>query len=192
MEPDARVVGFVGRIVRDKGVEDLINCWRIIRDEFPDVHLLVVGPFEPRDPVSSETEKILMNDHRIHLVGSTWETPPLYNAMDLLVLPSHREGFPVVPLEAAAMGLPVVATRIPGCIDAVVDGVTGFLIPPQDPPALCEALRRYLVDPELRRRHGRAGRERVLSDFRPESIWKAACDVYRRVYALKGRLENGT
>ncbi len=92
--------------------------------------------------------------------------------MDVLVLPTYREGFPLVPLEASAMGLPVVATSIPGCVDAVVDGITGTLIPPYDATALAEAIRLYLLHPELRRQHGKAGRARVLREFCPEDVWR--------------------
>ncbi len=84
------------------------------------------------------------------------------------------------------MALPVVATSVPGCVDAVVDGVTGTLVPPDDPKALAEAIARYLDDPELRRRHGQAGRERVLRDFQPEAIWEATYQEYVRLLRAKG------
>jgi glycosyltransferase involved in cell wall biosynthesis len=86
-----------------------------------------------------------------------------------------------VPLEAAAMELPVVATRIPGCEDAVADGVTGTLVPVEDGAALAAALSGYLADPGLRRRHGTAGRERVLREFRPQVIWSALHEEYERL-----------
>jgi glycosyltransferase involved in cell wall biosynthesis len=136
---DALVVGFVGRIVRDKGIAELVSAWKTLCKEFPKLHLLMVGEFEPQDPVSPEVKHSLNHDSRIHMTGMTWNTPQLYAAMDVLVLPTYREGFPVVPLEAAAMQLPIVATRIPGCIDAVQDGVTGTLVPPRNAEALVEA-----------------------------------------------------
>ena len=84
------------------------------------------------------------------------------------------------------MALPVVATRIPGCIDAVVEGVTGTLVPPRDATALADALRMYLNDPNLRRKHGDAGRERVLRDFRPEEIWEEIYQEYLRLLRERG------
>jgi glycosyltransferase involved in cell wall biosynthesis len=189
--PEAPVIGFVGRIVRDKGVGELAAAWVQVRHAVPHAHLLIVGPFEPQDPVAPEVEAALRSDPHVHLVGQDWHTPPLYAAMDLLTLPTYREGFPVVPLEAAAMGLPVVATRVTGCIDAVVDGHTGTLIPPYDVPALAAALCRYLQEPERRHQHGAAARARVLADYRPESIWAATLAEYDRLLAARGLLRSG-
>lgn len=184
--PDALVVGFVGRIVRDKGMAELVSAWKTLCKEFPKLHLLMVGDFEPQDPVPPEAEHSLKNDSRIHITGMAWNTPQLYAAMDVLVLPTYREGFPVVPLEAAAMQLPIVATRIPGCIDAVQDGVTGTLIPPRNVEALVEAIRAYLQNPELRLQHGQAGRDRVLRDFRQEAIWEVLYQEYVKLLQTKG------
>lgn len=178
---DARVVGFVGRIVCDKGVRELLDAWRMLQAEYPDAHLLVVGPFERRDTVPTDVEFALRNGPRIHLTGLDWETPPLYAAMDVVALPTYREGFPNVALEAAAMELPIVATRIPGCVDAIDDGRTGTLVPARDACALAAALRGYLDDAGLRARHGRAGRARVLRDFRPLDLWNA---TYRQYISL--------
>jgi glycosyltransferase involved in cell wall biosynthesis len=179
--PDALVLGFVGRIVRDKGITDLVDSWCRLREEFPRLHLLLVGPLEPQDPLPEVVNNVLRSDTRIHLTGCQSDPAPLYAAMDVVVLPTYREGFPNVPLEAAAMTLPVVATRIPGCIDAVEHGVNGTLVPPRDPSALSAAIRAYLERPELRRRHGLAGRERVLRDFTQETLWDALYLEYVRL-----------
>ena len=183
---DALVVGFVGRIVCDKGLVELAKAWRALRQEFPALHLLVVGPFEPQDPVPPDVEALLRDDPRIHLTGMVDNTPPLYAAMEVLALPSYREGFGLAAIEASAMKVPVVATRIPGCVDAVEDGVTGTLVPPRDATALADAIRTYLNHPELRRQHGQAGRQRVLRDFRPDAIWEALYQEYVRLLREKG------
>lgn len=181
----ATVVGFVGRIVRDKGVVELGQAWQVLRRDFPHLHLLLVGPFEREDPIPTTLERFLRGDPRVHLLGIDWDTPPLYAAMDLVVLPTYREGLPNVLLEAAAMGLPVVATDIPGCVDVVRDGVTGTLVPVRDPEALAGRIRAYLDDPDLRKRHGAAGRCQVLQEFRPELIWEALYQEYERLRSTR-------
>jgi glycosyltransferase involved in cell wall biosynthesis len=175
------VLGFAGRIVRDKGLIELDAAWRMLREEFPDLQLLLAGEFEPQDPIPADVEARLRGDPRIHLAGLVPDMPRFYKAIDVLALPTYREGFGTVLLEAAAMALPVVATRIPGCVDAVRDGETGTLVPSHDAAALADAVRAYLRDPELRRRHGDAGRRRALRDFRPEAMWEALYQEYVRL-----------
>jgi glycosyltransferase involved in cell wall biosynthesis len=175
---EALVVGFVGRIVRDKGITELAEAWRRLREDYPQAHLLLVGDYEEQDPVPDDVRKMLDNDPRVHITGWLTEAAPYYSIMHLLVLPSYREGFPNTPLEAAAMELPVVATDIPGCRDAVENGRTALLVSPRDARALEDAIRRYLDAPLLRQQHGKAGRERVLRLFRQEILWQALYEEY--------------
>jgi lipopolysaccharide/colanic/teichoic acid biosynthesis glycosyltransferase len=174
----ALVIGFVGRIVRDKGVVELAVAWNALRDADPRLRLLLVGRFDTEDAIPGHVLDALRADPRVHLAGVDPETPPLYAAMDVVALPTYREGFPNVALEAAAMELPIVATSVTGCVDAVVDGTTGILVPTGDAAALERALRRYLVDPALCRSHGAAARARVLASFRRETIWNALAAEY--------------
>lgn len=182
----ALVLGFVGRVVRDKGMVELVQAWQRLREEYPSLHLLVVGPFEPHDPLPSDVLVTIQSDSRVYLTGNLDETAPAYAAMDVLVLPTYREGFPNVLLEAASMGLPVVATRIPGCVDAVQDGVTGVLVTPRDADSIANAIDAYLANPQLRSEHGSAGRKRVLTEFRQESIWNAVYLEYVRLLRERG------
>lgn len=180
---DAPVVGFVGRLVRDKGIHELAAAWESLRGEFPALRLLLVGPHEECDPVSPEVVRGLEDDPRTVLTGHVADPAPFLHAMDLVVLPSHREGFNNTVLEAAASARPVVTTRIPGCEDAVVDGDTGLLVDRGDEAALAAAIRRYLRSPGLRREHGENGRARAAREFRRERIWDALVELYRCMLA---------
>lgn len=177
---EARVLGFAGRVVRDKGVAVLWEAWRTLREALPDLHWVLVGPVEDGDPVPAGVLAAMRADPRVHLLGQDEDTPPLLAAMHVLALPSYREGFGLVLAEAGAMRIPVVASRVTGIVDAVTDGVTGTLVPPGDPAALAAALRLYLEDPARRERHGAAGRERVLRDFQPGDLERALVERYER------------
>ena len=185
---DATVMGFVGRIVRDKGIVELAAAWQRLKRDYPALFLVMIGPAEPWDPVPSEILAALRGDPRVIILDFVPNKymPKHYLMMDLVVLPTYREGFPNVPLEAAAMGLPVVATRVTGCVDAVVEDVTGTLVAARDPAALENAIRFYLNDPALRKTRGKAGRQRVMTDFRPELIWDAQYRVYVRLLNALG------
>ena len=187
----ALVIGFVGRIVRDKGLIELTQSWRALREECPSLHLLVAGPFESQDPIPADVDATLRSDPRIHLAGMVHDMASIYRALDLLVLPTYREGFGTSLLEAAAMELPVIATRIPGCVDAVCDGETGLLVPVRDAEALTAAIRIYLGDPKLRRQHGANGRHRALRDFDPEMVREALFQEYLRLLRERDVLGSG-
>ena len=184
---DSRVVGFIGRLVRDKGLVELAAAWGVLREEMPDLWLVLVGPFESQDPVPEAVAGRLRSDPRVRVVGEDFDTPKYYRALDVVALPTYREGLPVVPLETAAMGLPIVASRVPGCIDAILDGVTGTLVAARDDVALAGALRTYLNDAALRARHGAAARERVLRDFQQERIWSELHKEYVGLSLRAGR-----
>lgn len=178
---DAVVVAYVGRIVRDKGIEDLIDAWRELSLDREQACLLLQGNPEPQDPVSKQTADALRTMPGVRLSAWRNDMPSVYAAIDILVLPTYREGFPNVTLEASAMAIPVVATRVQGSVDSVVDGVTGTLVPAHDPAALAKAIATYVRDPELRQRHGMAGRDWVRRDFRQEDVWEAIHQHYCRL-----------
>ncbi len=142
---------------------------------------MLVGILDEREPVAPAILQAWKEDPRVILTGRREDLPSLYSAMDVFVLPSYREGLPGVVLEASAMELPVVATAVTGCVDAVVDGVTGTLVPPRDVPALTQALERYLSDPALRHRHGQEGRAFILRDFGVGEVWNRLLEVYQDV-----------
>jgi glycosyltransferase involved in cell wall biosynthesis len=142
--------------------------------------LIMIGPVEPHNPVPNDILDELATDDRAIMVDfvANDEMPTYYGIMDIVVLPSYREGFPYVVLEASAMELPVVAARVTGCIDAVMDGTTGTLVAPRNVQELVQAIQLYIEDAVLRSRHGQAGRQFVLTHFRSEPIWEALSEEY--------------
>lgn len=168
---EAPVLGFVGRVARDKGVVELAAAWQRLRARFPSLHWVMVGAPDATDPIPAEVARALAADPRVHQLGQVDDPVPAYLMMDVLALPTYREGFGYALLEAAALETPVVATRVTGCVDAVADRVTGTLVPQRDVDALVAALAAYLEDPALRARHGQAGRERAARLFRQEDLW---------------------
>ena len=178
-EGSGPIVGFVGRLTRDKGVEDLYAAWSQIRDEIPSARLLLVGPWESEAAVCGACRAAMQADPSVILAGPQDRVEEFYRMMDLFVFPSHgTEGFPNAPMEAAAMGLPVIATNVVGCVDAVQHDVTGTLVPPRSPEALARAIRCYLLDGDLRTQHGAAGRARVCGRFVPQDLWVQFGEYY--------------
>lgn len=185
IDVDQKVIGFVGRLAIDKGLAELVHAWKVVRGRNRSACLLILGGEDERDPAPDTLIRDLKSDPRVRMVGSidNAKAPLYYAAMNLLALPTYREGFPNVVLEASAMELPVVACKVTGCVDAVVDGVTGTLVPARDSLNLANSIIKYLDNPEMCKKHGRAGRLRALTDFRPEDLWEAVYDEYS--YQLK-------
>lgn len=183
----ACVIGFVGRITRDKGVVELVDAFERVHRQIPRARLLLVGDFEAGDPVPVRTAETIRRHPAILQAGFVRDVARYYGWMDVLAFPSHREGFPNAPLEAAASGLPVVGFRATGVADAVQDGVTGTLLNVGDVGGLERSLIAYLNDPLLRHRHGRAGRARVGGLFGPERVWGALAREFEDLLCAAGR-----
>ena len=166
LPPDAPVVGFVGRLTRDKGLPELVEAFDAILAARPQAHLLLVGWFDAsEDALDRGLRSRIKNHPHIHMTGFVADTAPYYRVMDVMVLPTWREGFPNVVLEAAASGIPVVTTLCTGSRDSVVPEVTGLLIPPGYPVAIFEAVLHLLRNPERRSRMGEAARAWVLENY---------------------------
>ena len=167
------VVGTVTRMVRDKGMAELVRAFEKLALEQPNVRLLLVGPREDhRSPLGPDIWKIIETHPRIRWVGPQADVPAYYAAMDLFVLPSYREGFGIVNLEASAMRLPVISTDVNGPRESIVPGQTGLLVPVQQIEPLYKAMKKLASDPALRKRIGEAGRRRVAESFDAKKMWR--------------------
>jgi len=181
------VVGFVGRLTADKGIGCLVRAIELLRDHHPHSKLLIVGEADEASPLQV---------HETHILSKPWvfrlpyvdDLPAAYQAMDVFCLPSIREGFPNVSLEAAASGVPVVTTFATGCRDSVIDGETGLLVPSHDPVALGEALNQLLASAALRRTMGERGRKWATSQFDQSLVWGAVAEWLATQMHVSARL----
>jgi len=176
---DAIVIGFCGRLVRDKGIIELIKSFISIQIKNADVYLLLVGEFESRDALPSNIiREIKSNDHIIITGFVDNEYVNLYYAlMDIFVLPSYREGFPTSILEASSMCLPVITTRVTGCIDAIIENETGLFVG-HDEKELENALLYLMQNKNVRDNFGHRGRDFVTNNFNQQIIWKEIEKLY--------------
>jgi lipopolysaccharide/colanic/teichoic acid biosynthesis glycosyltransferase/glycosyltransferase involved in cell wall biosynthesis len=192
LEPGDRVVGFVGRFVREKGILELLQAMQIVNQNIPEAKLMLVGDKLASDR-DSKTKKIISRLHenspfasRIIFTGFLEDITAPMSVMDVFVLPSHREGMPRTIIEAMASGKPVIATNIRGCREEVVHGLTGLIVPVNNSQALAEAIIHVLSHPDLGRQMGAAGRLRANELFTE----RAVLDKQARIYAYtvkKGR-----
>jgi len=175
IQPGDVVVGLVARLVAEKGIPELIEA---VERLGPPFRLLLVGPHDPEkaDALAPALLRRATVSGAI-LTGHREDVDCLYAAMDVFCLPSHREGFPRAAMEAAASGLPVVATDIRGCRQVVDHGVTGALVPVGDPGALADALRRY-GDGEVRAAQGDAARAKAIAAFDERAVVERALASY--------------
>lgn len=181
------VIIFVGRLAKDKGIRELVSAFRMLQVDRNDIELILVGPSlkSEHDPLPKETlDEVSKNPH-IHAVGFSSEPERYMKIADVFCLPSYREGFGSVVIEAAAMGVPAVASRVVGLIDAVVDAETGVLVPAKEIEPLRCALAKMLSAPEMRRKMGYAARERATRDFDSKIVNRLVFEEYERLVARR-------
>lgn len=183
-EPGTVVVGLVGRLVREKGFPEVFEVARLLRTRAAHVRFAVVGGCDeaPRDALTRDDVARAAADG-VRFLGFRDDLHRLYRGMDVFVLASHREGFPRAAMEAAAMGVPVVATDVRGCRQVVDHGVSGLLVPPRDVPALAAAVAGLAADPACRARMGAAGRDKARREFDEQRVVQITLEVYERLLA---------
>ncbi|MDP2318104.1 MAG: glycosyltransferase family 4 protein [Acidobacteriota bacterium] len=182
------VVGFVGRLVAEKGLVEFFEAIAQLRKTHPDMRVLLVGPVDHDMPDCLGPEAAAragIADITV-FAGYRGDMPDLYALMSVLVLPSHREGLPRAPMEASAMGVPSVATAIRGCREVVRPGENGYLVPVRDVAAIAGAIDRILGDPAHAATLGLRARAIAVAEFDEQIVFGRVAATYRRLIAAKG------
>jgi len=187
---DHRVVGLVAPLVREKGVVEFLEAAAELSQLRPETLFLIVGPTSTgkRDQVDVDLARALGVGAHVRFLGWRLDVPQLMALMDVLTLPSYREGLPRSLMEGCAMGLPLVATDIRGCREVVEHGVNGFLVPPRDSRALAASIQELLENPELRRQMGAEGRRKAAAQFDERRATATVLEAYEELLHAKGLL----
>lgn len=178
------VIGFVGRVVKSKGVEEIYKAVSSLSKNYDNLKILVIGPIEDTsDAISAEILECMKADKKVIFTGQRKDVDFLYHLMNVFTLPSHnfREGFGNVAMEASASGIPIVVTRGAGCQDAIVDHETGILIDPLSVEQLANAFEFYIKNPETASIHGNQGRKFAVDFFTNEIVWNAQLEFYNKL-----------
>lgn len=173
---------FVGRLVGDKGINELMQAFQKIVTETNRVKLLLVGSFESDlDRLAPETlHEITVNDNIIS-VGFQKDVRPYLAISDCLTFPSYREGFPNVVMQAGAMGLPSIVTNINGCNEIIIDGENGIIIPVKNSNAIYEAMNKIVVDNHFREKLQKTARQMIVSRYEQQVVWESILAEYKRL-----------
>jgi len=176
---------FVGRLVRDKGVNELVRAFSSLNKIYPRVKLLLVGDAEKDlDPLYSETELCIRENQAIITPGFQKDVRPYLAIADALVFPSYREGFPNVVMQAGAMCLPSIVTDINGCNEIIISGENGEIIPPKDAEALYNKMKEWIEQPEKAAAMAAKARALVESRYEQKMVWEALLEEYRKIGML--------
>lgn len=180
--PNAFTFCFVGRMVKDKGISELVQAFIRIYQKNKQVRLLLVGPFEnDLDPLLPGVEEQILHHPGINFMDWQSDIRPFLAASDAFVFPSYREGFPNVVMQAGAMGLASIVTDINGCNEIIVDGKNGVIIPSKNEEALYQAMKDFLLHPEKVKQMADNARPMIASRYEQKMVWEALLEEYRRV-----------
>ena len=181
IEDDDFVLTFVGRIVKDKGINELVEAFEYLSLKYSDIKLLLIGWNEDKgNPVSDKTKEIIDNNKHIIATGPQSNIVPLLSITDLFVFPSYREGFGLSLMEAGAMNVPSVASNIPGCNEVIIDGLTGLLIKPRSTSAIIESIEKLYNDRELLDYLKSNCRKSIIERYEQNQLWQHYREYYLR------------
>ena len=170
---------FVGRIVSDKGINELVKSFEKLSKEKKGIKLLIVGPFEDNlDPIKNETKYIIENNKNIILTGYKNDVRPYFAVSNLLVFPSYREGFPNAVMQAGSMALPCIVSDINGCNEIITNNINGLIVPSKDDKALYDAMKKILGDEILYKKLKNNSRSMIEKLYERKSFWKLLLNEY--------------
>ncbi|MDO9206925.1 MAG: glycosyltransferase family 4 protein, partial [Sulfuricurvum sp.] len=170
-------VTMIGRALKHKGIQEFIDAAAILGETYPDVSFQFVGSPDEGNRFSV-TENFMRAQPSIHYLGQQNNIRHILSQSTVFVLPSYREGLPRTSMEAASMGLPIVTTDVVGCRETVDEGINGFLVPPQNAQALADAIEKLILNPSLREKMGKSGREKAIREFDIGTIIAKHLEVY--------------
>ena len=175
---------FVGRLVKDKGINELVNAFIKYSEENRNISLLLVGPFEEElDPIDQETSKAITSSGKIVSVGFQKDVRPFFSISNVLTFPSYREGFPNVVMQAGAMGLPSIVSNINGCNEIITHNHNGLIIPVKDEIAIYNAMISIVENNELFMSLSGNARSIIVSNYERKEVWDFLLNEYHQLEA---------
>ena len=185
-KPNIFTFVFIGRVVRDKGIDELVEAFSLLHSEHPQTRLILVGRAEDNlDPVSPNTRRTIASHPAIEAVGNQSDVRPWLAASDALVFPSYREGFPNVVIEAGALDLPSIVTDINGSREIIVHGQNGIIVPPRNAQALLQAMTQFVQNPQATQAMALKARQMIASRFEKSFVQKCLFDYYKQILGDK-------
>ena len=185
-KPNLFTFVFIGRVVRDKGIDELVEAFSLLHSEHPQTRLILVGRAEDNlDPVSPNTRRTIASHPAIEAVGNQSDVRPWLAASDALVFPSYREGFPNVVIEAGALDLPSIVTDINGSREIIVHGQNGIIVPPRNAQALLQAMTQFVQNPQATQAMALKARQMIASRFEKSFVQKCLFDYYKQILGEK-------
>lgn len=174
-------VAFIGRLLWDKGIAEFVEAANQLKKQGIDASFHIYGAQYENNPMSVPDDVLdeWKSNRVLTIYGQKERIEDHLDEIDIVCLPSYREGLPKALLEAASAGLPIVTTDTPGCREVVDDGVNGYLVPPRNSSLVAESLKKLIENPELRTQFGKAGREKVLKEFTVDKVVEQTMDIYR-------------
>ncbi len=177
---------FIGRVVQDKGIVELIEAFTMLKKDYPFIRLMLVGPFEPdTDPIPKETIVAIQNDPSIIHAGYQDDVRPFLAASQVLAFPSYREGLPNVPMQAGCLNIPSIVTNINGCNEIIENGINGLLIEPKNVSELYNAMKQMITDEALYNNCKQNARSIIVNKYDQQHLWNLILDEYHQALETK-------